>query len=688
MYCWQQLGKEKRENLFQGQVSQDFSPQATFQQLAGKLLNESTQAQDSPLRYREILYGLADLYCQGYQAPWQNLYGETPPALSHLPTYPFTRSRYWLDESAPVAAVNVKSRNASASVAALPVKQEPVKQAPVLPQTAMLKPVWDMVLPTKQTLQLSNKVVVIGASTAQQAELLCVYPKAAFLSSDKLSSSELPQGTINHTIDQTIDHIVWIAPENILQSVSDESLIEQQEQGVIQVFRLLKTLLGLGFSSKALSWTSLTTEALAVHPGDTFNPTHASVHGLVGTLAKEYPAWQIRLVDLPAKGLWPWSDVLALAADAQGDALAYRGNEWFQQGLISVQPPQQEDCPYRFKGVYVVIGGAGGIGETWSRYVVEHYQAHIIWIGRRPQDARIQAKLDSLAQLGPRPVYIQADATQLGDLQQAYQDIKQIHPQVHGVIHSAVGVFDQSLAQMSESHLREILSVKIDLSVRIAQVFEKGAEQNTLDFVLFFSSMSAFGKAAGMAGYAAGCVFKDAFAQRLAQQWPCAVKVMNWGYWDIGVGDAVSSEIKIRLKQEGVSAIAAQEGMQALNTLLAGPIDQIAFHKEHKLLSDTAISEERVSIYPASIPSKIKRLAAAAQNKDQSQNENQNKRPQQGIMNEEMNGLMHQILFAVLHQLDLLSGSNISVTAEANIKANIQANIQAKTKLSKVHQLC
>ena len=81
------------------------------------------------------------------------------------------------------------------------------------------------------------------------------------------------------------------------------------------------------------------------------------------------------------------------------------------------------DQRYRRQGVYVVIGGAGGIGEVWSRFMIETYEARIVWIGRRPQDAAIHAKLEALATLGHEPLYISADATDRAALESAYREI-------------------------------------------------------------------------------------------------------------------------------------------------------------------------------------------------------------------------------------------------------------------------
>ncbi|EIW16801.1 polyketide synthase dehydratase domain-containing protein, partial [Pelosinus fermentans] len=49
-------------------------------------------------RYKEILHALADLYCQGYDLAWRQLYGEEKPNRLHLPGYPFAKESYWVPE--------------------------------------------------------------------------------------------------------------------------------------------------------------------------------------------------------------------------------------------------------------------------------------------------------------------------------------------------------------------------------------------------------------------------------------------------------------------------------------------------------------------------------------------------------------------------------------------------------------
>ncbi len=168
---------------------------------------------------------------------------------------------------------------------------------------------------------------------------------------------------------------------------------------------------------------------------------------------------------------------------------------------------------YRQNGVYVVIGGAGGVGEVWSRFMIEHYQANIVWIGRREYNAAIEEKINTLSRLGPAPLYISADATDLAALERVRRTVLEIYPAIHGVVHSAIVLRDQSLSRMDESAFRASLSAKVDVSVNMDRVF--GNEK--LDFMLFFSSIISVVKSPGQSNYAAGCTFKDSFAHKLQQ---------------------------------------------------------------------------------------------------------------------------------------------------------------------------
>jgi len=426
----------------------------------------------------------------------------------------------------------------------------------------LLQPVWEPATPqfAAPAPASSARVLIVGATLEQQAALRQHYPQAQML--EQAAADSVLAETLRRQ-GRPFEQIFWIAPQDGADPVQD------QEQGVIALFRLIKAVLELEYDAGELWWTLLTSQTQAVHPSDPLHPNHAGLHGLIGSLAKEYPQWRLRLLDVAADA--PWPQICRLPADPQGQPWAYRSGEWFRQQLIPVQMPPPTTSAYRWGGVYVVIGGAGGIGVAWSNYMIRRYRARIVWIGRRPLDAAIQRQIDTLAQLGPAPLYISADAADESALRLACQEIRQRYGQIHGLIHAAIVLLDQSLARMTEARFRAGLAAKVDVGVRMAQVFGDEA----LDFVLFFSSIQAFFKAPGQSNYAAGCTFKDAFAQQLARCWRCPVKIINWGYWG-SVGVVAAEPYRERMAQAGLASIEPAEGMAALETLLAGPLAQLA----------------------------------------------------------------------------------------------------------------
>jgi acyl transferase domain-containing protein/surfactin synthase thioesterase subunit/NAD(P)-dependent dehydrogenase (short-subunit alcohol dehydrogenase family)/aryl carrier-like protein len=89
---------EKQPALLKGKIARDFAAQPMLMQYAEDLLRNLCTLYDDPGKYQQSLAVLADLYCQGYPLNWQTMYGDLPPQRLTLPTYPFARDRYWIQE--------------------------------------------------------------------------------------------------------------------------------------------------------------------------------------------------------------------------------------------------------------------------------------------------------------------------------------------------------------------------------------------------------------------------------------------------------------------------------------------------------------------------------------------------------------------------------------------------------------
>ncbi|KAF6594905.1 hypothetical protein H6F38_34485, partial [Paenibacillus sp. EKM208P] len=80
---------------------------------------------------------------------------------------------------------------------------------------------------------------------------------------------------------------------------------------------------------------------------------------------------------------WPLSDIFTLPSDRQGRMWVFRNGQWYRQQLIPFKQTSglKGQTLYKARGVYVVIGGAGTIGEAWSKYMACTYQAQMVWLG-------------------------------------------------------------------------------------------------------------------------------------------------------------------------------------------------------------------------------------------------------------------------------------------------------------------
>jgi polyketide synthase PksM len=442
-----------------------------------------------------------------------------------------------------------------------------------------LVPVWNS-LPRRSQKQIvlseSTKILLIGTEERHVDWVQRSYPNTQYLQILSDSTVDFIQKKLST---YSFDQLVWIAPDvthadDILAPFSSEHIIAEQEQGVLSVFRIIKALLQLEYTSKELQFTIITGKTQMVKNGEHINATHAGIFGLIGSVAKEFPQWNLRLLDVDSLNVMTAAECLSQDWDKQGNGLAYRQGEWFRQELASIKFTSQENPIYKNRGVYVVIGGAGGLGEVWTRFMIEKYQAKIVWIGRREANAEINDKINSLSEIGDAPLYISADATKLESLKEAFGKIVKTYPVINGVVHSAIVLQDQSMAHMDESKFRSSLSAKVDISVNIDKVFGR----QDLDFMLFFSSIISFSKSPGQSNYAAGCTFKDSFAQSLNQQRAYSAKIINWGYWG-NIGIVANESYKSMMEQMGIGSIEAEEGMASLEKLVNSDINQLALIK-------------------------------------------------------------------------------------------------------------
>ncbi|MCB0208358.1 MAG: SDR family NAD(P)-dependent oxidoreductase [Anaerolineae bacterium] len=326
-------------------------------------------------------------------------------------------------------------------------------------------------------------------------------------------------------------------------------------------------------------------------------PWSASLSGLTMSLAREYPAIEVSCLDVVlttgdgGQFVLDEADVTAITAEGggYGPLVALRQGVRYIRRLAPLSLPAIEERPYRRGGVYLILGGAGGIGLETAVYLAGQVQAKVVLVGRSALTSEKEAQLKRIEAAGGAYLYCQADGTDLAQMQAVVRQAKEKFGAINGVIHSALVLRDSAISTMDEATFRAVLAPKVTGSVVLTEVVKEEA----LDFMLFFSSSQSLWGNAGQGNYAAASTFADAYALYLDQIRPYPVKIINWGYWG-SIGVVATAAYRRRLAEHGIGSIEVEAGMAALDQIVAGPLAQVAAVKaDRSTLAALGIAFER-----------------------------------------------------------------------------------------------
>lgn len=201
---------------------------------------------------------------------------------------------------------------------------------------------------------------------------------------------------------------------------------------------------------------------------------------------------------------------------------------------------------------------------------------------------------------GGKAIYVQADVTQEDQIIEAVKKVNDTFGDIHGAIHSAIVLKDQTITVMQEETLKEVLAPK----VRGCVSFYHAVKEQPLDFMLFFSSAQSYIGNIGQANYAAACTFKDSYAMYIEDKEKFKVRVINWGYWG-SVGAVATKEHKEQMEKLGSRSIEPEEEMETIVRILGNNLTEvIALKVEDFVLKNIGVEKkEEGKLYPMNIPS-------------------------------------------------------------------------------------
>ncbi|MCP4110573.1 MAG: SDR family NAD(P)-dependent oxidoreductase, partial [Desulfobacteraceae bacterium] len=305
----------------------------------------------------------------------------------------------------------------------------------------------------------------------------------------------------------------------------------------------------------------------------------AGLSGLLKTAQLENPKLICQLIETePGDDPGTIAGILKENSLSPGDQhIRYKDGRRFVFRLTQAEISEDAEIPWKDRGVYLITGGAGGLGFVFAGDIAAKVrESVIIMTGRSLPDSEMQTRIKKLESSGARIEYRQADVTRKEETENLIRDIRENFGTIHGIIHSAGLIRDSFILKKTGDEFREVLAPKVTGLVNL----DEASRETALDFLILFSSSAGVVGNAGQSDYACANAFMDAYAEYRnglvsEKKRHGRTLSMNWPMWKEG-GMRIDEESEKMMRQlTGTVPMSTQTGISALYRGLASGKSQV-----------------------------------------------------------------------------------------------------------------
>ncbi|MDH6142632.1 acyl transferase domain-containing protein/acyl carrier protein [Kitasatospora sp. GP30] len=530
---------------------------------------------------RRVLTSVAELHTGGGAVDWRGLFTGTPAQPVELPTYPFQRQRYWLQDVPATEADEVRLE---------PVGDtrfwDAVERADLTTLAGALE-----LTETEALGGLLPALTSYRARSRSWSETERWRYRVSWRPLDLAGVPELPGRWIVALPETVPDGLSELVAEferrgAVLVSGGPAAVREALDDATTGVLSLLALderphsehpQLSAGFAATlALAGAGLPVPVWCVTRGAVSTgrsdrlaaPVQAMAWGLGRVAALETPRSWGGLIDLPEqvdrRAVARLLAVLAAGVESARsedarteDQVAVRGSGVFGRRLVRADSGQLVD--WRPRGTVLVTGGTGGLGAQVARWLAGSGAERLVLTSRRGPAAPGAAELaQELRALGAE---VAIEACDLAD-RAAVADLLDRWP-VSAVVHAAGVTLAAPLARTGLAEAAQVIAGK---AVGAAHLDELLGDRQ-LDAFVVFSSISGVWGGGDQGAYAAGNAFLDALVQARRAR-GLAGTAVAWGPW-AEVGMATRDGAGEQLARRGLPAMAPESAIAALQQALA-----------------------------------------------------------------------------------------------------------------------
>lgn len=366
-----------------------------------------------------------------------------------------------------------------------------------------------------------------------------------------------------------------LAPGQTPQSASE--LEQRQQLGIHSLLAFVQAIVDANTAEKSLRILVGSARARLVGDKGPVAFYDAPILGLVRTIPQEIAWVECHHADLDGYSEEAAEQLAAeLSAWPKENESAWRGGRRFEP-MLERAPASQPPAPLPFTkgGFYVLSGGLGGIGMQFAAHLLQHFEAHVLVLGRTPlppasrwadvakQGGAVAERIkacEALALLGGRVHYSATDITNEAAVREAIESTeRKWNVRLSGVLHLA-GIYHEALLQ---NETIEGLSRVMAPKMLGAWALHAVARERPGCFFINFSSLISHFGSLSTGAYAAANNFLDAFSDY--QRVDAGVRAFNllWSSWT-GVGMSRGYDAGEALHSRGYLRINGDQGTASL----------------------------------------------------------------------------------------------------------------------------
>ena len=544
--------------------------------------------------WQQLLSSLGQLYVQGVKVDWVGFDREYAREKVALPTYPFQRQRYWVENSEgrdkttkQLSATGSSSvtelldrgdyqqltamLSGNDSLTAVEVVQQLIHHHQTALTQATLKDClyqieWQLKPsePASNSQSLHGQWLIIGgeATVAQKlAEQFEQRSQSCYVVKQfSQDYSQLLQ-LVQQETELPLVGIVYLTCEEVPAPT---------ETTCQSLLGLLEALLQEESSNPAKVWVvTAGAVALGKHP---IAVAQTPVWGLGKVVSLEHPQLWGGLIDLK-----PDSTVEAQVKSLLGELLnpdaeeqvAYRGERRYVPRLVPSSPSTSKRFKVESMGSYLLTGGLGSLGLKVADWLVQQGARHLILVSRRGLTEEAKPAVTALQKAGTKISVIAADVAERTDMERVWQQLQAEGNLLKGIIHAAGVVRLDTLEELTPEAWEAVLRPKVKGGWNLHEL----SRSENLDFFVCFSSIASVWGSKGQAHYAAANQFLDGLMHYRSSLGLPGLAI-NWGPWaDGGMATAEAQEL---LGQMGVEALSPELAISALEYLISTDQVQVA----------------------------------------------------------------------------------------------------------------